>query len=566
VEPLGIALTPNGRTLLVTSSATGQLIAFDARSLSVHFRVDTSAEWPAAVTVHPDGRRAFVSHFYSGDIDVVDLQRQRRIAGLSLPTNDTGLPGRLMHRPQSPREPNLALSLTVSPGGKRLFVAHTMVDTGAARTAGVGISTGGYGLGGETPIVATVATFDLEQGTLIRPAVQSGNRIAGGFGQVNAQDLQVQMLAQPMAVVHDPKHARLLLVAMGSDRVMALDSRASDPITRPMGVFTVGQAPKGVAVSSDGSQAFVHNAHSYNVSTVSLRDNMNTTNRNRWDLPSQELGTIGRNALPASATRGRRLFTFNLDNRIGGSSRFACASCHPDGRHDGRVWQIGAGPRQTPILASRLEGTGPFNWLGTEEQLEDNIVKTVHRLGGTGITEQDAADLAEYMTRYMPGLDNPNRGQNRPLVAEGRRIFEDDTAGCSGCHDARRGFSDGQRHEVGTTTAREFDLWRRFGQTQRPGGPRPPSSVPQAENTLQDPRSRPNGMPIMPPEAVPEAPVAYDTPSLRHLWASGPYYHDGSVRSIRELITTGNPNDRMGHTSHLSARQLDALEAYLKSL
>lgn len=63
-----------------------------------------------------------------------------------------------------------------------------------------------------------------------------------------------------------------------------------------------------------------------------------------------------------------------------------------------------------------------------------------------------------------------------------------------------------------------------------------------------------------------EPPIAYNTPSLRNAWAYGAYLHDGSRSSIRELLTLGNQGDKMGTTSHLKSQEIQALEAYIKSL
>ena len=39
----------------------------------------------------------------------------------------------------------------------------------------------------------------------------------------------------------------------------------------------------------------------------------------------------------------------------------ACASCHPDGLHDGRVWHNPEGDRRTPNLFG-LAHTHPLHW------------------------------------------------------------------------------------------------------------------------------------------------------------------------------------------------------------
>ena len=60
--------------------------------------------------------------------------------------------------------------------------------------------------------------------------------------------------------------------------------------------------------------------------------------------------------------------------------------------------------------------------------------------------------------------------------------------------------------------------------------------------------------------------TSFDTPSLRELWLTAPYLHDGRATTLRELLTTFNPSDRHGRTSGLSEDELTALEAFLLGL
>jgi len=94
-----------------------------------------------------------------------------------------------------------------------------------------------------------------------------------------------------------------------------------------------------------------------------------------------------------------------LDRGISRDGR-ACAGCHPEGRDDGVVWHLGAGPRQTPTLVGRLEA-GPFGWLGKHPTLEGNITETISRLGGTGLPAERVAELVPHKT--FPG--------NRPTTS-----------------------------------------------------------------------------------------------------------------------------------------------------
>jgi cytochrome c peroxidase len=58
----------------------------------------------------------------------------------------------------------------------------------------------------------------------------------------------------------------------------------------------------------------------------------------------------------------------------------------------------------------------------------------------------------------------------------------------------------------------------------------------------------------------------FDTPTCVELWRTGPYLHDGSAVTLREVLTTRNADDTHGKTSHLNPEEIDALVEYLLSL
>jgi hypothetical protein len=53
---------------------------------------------------------------------------------------------------------------------------------------------------------------------------------------------------------------------------------------------------------------------------------------------------------------------------------------------------------------------------------------------------------------------------------------------------------------------------------------------------------------------------------LYELWRTAPYLHDGTALTVREVITTRNPKDQHGKTSHLTPREIDDLVEYVLSL
>jgi cytochrome c peroxidase len=60
--------------------------------------------------------------------------------------------------------------------------------------------------------------------------------------------------------------------------------------------------------------------------------------------------------------------------------------------------------------------------------------------------------------------------------------------------------------------------------------------------------------------------TAYDTPSLLGIYRTPPYLHDGSAKSLHDVLTTCNKGDKHGKTSHLKPAEIDELVEFLKSL
>jgi cytochrome c peroxidase len=102
--------------------------------------------------------------------------------------------------------------------------------------------------------------------------------------------------------------------------------------------------------------------------------------------------------------------------------------------------------------------------------------------------------------------------------------------GCSSCHDPDSGFTDGQAHDVESLSAAEREELKQSGSGKAP--------EPTAD--------------------------AFDTPTLRQVGLTAPYFHDGSAKTLDDVVD-GN-RDRMGKTSQLSTGERRALVAYLRTL
>src|SRR5262249_44421809 len=58
----------------------------------------------------------------------------------------------------------------------------------------------------------------------------------------------------------------------------------------------------------------------------------------------------------------------------------------------------------------------------------------------------------------------------------------------------------------------------------------------------------------------------YDTPTLLGVYRTAPYLHHGKAKTLLEVLTTYNKEDKHGKTSHLTREQIDDLVEFLKAL
>jgi cytochrome c peroxidase len=56
----------------------------------------------------------------------------------------------------------------------------------------------------------------------------------------------------------------------------------------------------------------------------------------------------------------------------------------------------------------------------------------------------------------------------------------------------------------------------------------------------------------------------FDTPSLRFVAGTAPYFHDGRYATLRDVLT--HTDGTMAKTAQLSGDDLDALESYVETL
>jgi cytochrome c peroxidase len=266
-------------------------------------------------------------------------------------------------------------------------------------------------------------------------------------------------------------------------------------------------------------------------------------------LATLDLLPPGGEILDAQVLAGKVLFGRSVDPRMSGGGYLSCASCHPEGDHDGQTWDFtdrGEGLRNTISLLGRA-GVGPLHWSANFDEIQDFENDIRLGQGGQGFLPDELFAQTEdtlgaskaglsreldALAAYVQSLTRAPRGPAPApeLAAQGEQLFHDPLVGCAECHALpsttdSAWLSEGEPllHDVGTLGA---------GSGQRRGGPL----------------------------------LGLDTPSLQGLGSSAPYLHDGSAPTLRAVLLERNAADRHGVTSHLAQQELDALEAFLLGL
>lgn len=520
-EPVGLALSTDLKQLYVANSMSGTISILDATTLEPRREVTVGGQ-PWALTAAPDGRRVYVTDFGNGTVRVLDLETSALTTlTLTQPTQAECAFGDI-----PTRTPAQAADVILSPEGDRVYVAHVQSRTGLDR---------GFNQSLRLAVAPAMSTIDTSSDTVWQdtgrrmdpitseatnelppypPALLGTNldegcqEIGGSTGMDAPSSLVVDGLGQWIFVADHNSNSVAIVSAEGrTSPEYRVPSRGIADVVR------VGARPTGIAVAGDLRRAWVHNALDY---TVSLIENRN------GHLEETAVIPFDRTPLPQDVDRGRRLFYSAVDPRLtqpefGGVS---CSSCHPEGRTDGLSWVLpepGAWvnpwdpptsrvtARNTPVLWG-VTNTAPYHWDGALADLPAFSSRMVSQMGGVGLSGRDVTDLSAFLAT-VPLPDNPAAGRLAPgLIARGEALFNER---CTSCH-AGEALTDGLTHASGTWSAERID-----------------------------------------------------TPSLRGVFASAPYLHDGSRPTLHAVLADPQPTIVAHDQRALGTADLEALEAFL---
>ncbi|MBC7995738.1 MAG: DUF1929 domain-containing protein [Rhizobacter sp.] len=530
--PFGIAFAPDGSAAYVALEATGNLLKLNASTGATLGTVSVGAN-PRHVSVTAASNRVLVSRFISppqpgeatatvqtqvggvnrgGEVVVVTaatMAIERTVVLRHSDKFDGSIQGRGV--------PNYLHAAAISPDGASAWVPSKQdnLQRGTLRD--------GNALDFQNTVRAISSRIDL-----------------GSFNEDYAARIDHDNSSLASGAVYHPTGA-YLFVALETSRQVA--------VVNPYGRFEMlridtGRAPGAVAVSADGLKLYVNN---FMDRTLGIYDLRRLVNYGESTVPVfASPGAITTERLATNVLIGKQFFYDAKDPRLSRDAYMSCASCHNDGGQDGRTWDLtslGEGLRNTANLRGRAGAQGFKHWSANFDETQDFEGQIRTLAGGRGLMTDaqfntgtrsqplgDAkagvsADL-DSLSAYLASLNqfalSPLRnadGSNTAAANAGRTVF---VAQCVSCHSGTA-FT-----ESGNATLRNI-------------------------GTLKASSGQRLGSPL----------TGIDTPTLRDVWATAPYLHDGSAATLGDAVrahtgltlTTTQVNDVVAYVSQIGREE-----------
>lgn len=507
-----LAALPGSNLLLATDEAAHELILLEAgpdQPLAVKQRLKVSP-YPVSVLPAADGKRCFVASLWS-----------RRLAAIDI-THDADKPlvlARQVDLSFPPREQTLLkkenkLVVADAFGGRLAFFDPADLSQQVAKEfPGHNIRGLGASNDGQKILVAHQMLNDLAH--TIQNDVHWGmlmsndlrwlkveSALAGGkelyFGA------HMHPLGEPGKGSGDPGGLDMsaggtVVVTLSGINQVSLGKEDDFSLYR----VPVGRRPVAVKIAPSGSEAFVANMFDDSISVVSLADREATATISLGTQPELTL-----------VQRGEVLYH---DATLSHDGWMSCSSCHPGGHANGQLndnlsdLSFGAPKRVLSLLGQKE--TAPYAWNGKMKdfaaQIRSSLEKTMQ--SDEEPREDQVLSIAAYLAtlELPPPVDELRGTQDKAAIARGQKIFEQHD--CARCH-APPTYTTPDVYDVG--------LKDKEGNKQ------------------------------------------FNPPSLRGLSHRGPFFHDGSAKTLEEIFSQRkHPSD-----SSYEAEEVQDLVEFLRSL
>ena len=538
-RPSGITLSADGTKAYITAGiADGQLYVVNTESLRVKKTIQLG-HTPVGPRLSPDGKTLYVCNRMNDNIAVIDTESYKVTATIPVV-----------------REPFAA---DITPDGKLLFVANhipsgkanvdyvackvSVIDTktnkvvkqiklvnGAEGMRGIRVSPDGkYVYATHLMARFLVPTTQIERGWINTNAM-SAIRVADqtllftillddvDMGFANPWDVEISADGSLICIAAAGTHELALIdlkaltakveasVAKTGAKLGSVHLSAHNDLSFLSGIRTrvqlIGNGPRAVAMHGDTIYATEYFTDS--LARVKVKDGKAV------DVESIPLGP----KMPLTPVRRGELL-FN-DATMCFQKWQSCASCHPDARTDALNWDLlndGIGnPKNVKSLVLSHQSP-PVMALGVRDKAETGVRAGIKYIQFAVRPEEDAQAIDAYLMSLEP---DPSpylvKGKLTKSALRGKKLFNE--VGCLSCHPPPL-FTNLKMYNVETGTGQDKGK-------------------------------------------------DFDTPTLREVWRTAPYMHDGRAETMHDVLTSHPQAAVRGKT--YTTKEKDELAEYILSL
>lgn len=533
IEPFGLVTSQDGRWLYVANYRSGTLSIVDLQSRRVKKDIAIGHR-PRTVTITADGKKLYVPHYLEGKITVIDTQKEKVIKRISLaPSPDQE------DRKKSQGIPNTLEQFVIAPDGKKAYVPHllTNIDTS---------------IHFEETIFPAISVIRLDRDEEI---LDERKEL---FEEINVTDVknETMIVSNPYDIVFHPNGKKAYAIMSGSEDLVVFDLARGGNATQVLRRIQ-GDNPRGIVISPDGETLYIHQAMSHEIAIIKTGGEQTYAKAKQTE---KNISLISKDSLSPLVREGKKIFySANSDEyaaEITKNNWMSCASCHSDGDINGLTLLTPKGPRNVPsnILTTK---TGLFMWDGSRDDFTDYIHTVQGEMGGMSQYDPGKplpADVQHMFDALFAYLDDPNSfpvpkspyrekdGSLTSTAKKGEKLFFG-KGNCVSCHGGIY-FTDSVKaaDSNGKLTTAQTSFLHDIGTANILDR----ASAGDARAQFTNPRT----------------PKQWDTPTLRGVWATAPYLHDGSAETIEEAIARHHIED----VTLLNEQEIKQIAAYVRSL
>lgn len=507
-EPYGIVGTKDGKTAYVTHEYPGKVSEIDLKARKVVRQFD-AGRMVRGIALSPDEKRLYVTEFHTGILNALDVATGKSVDSWKGHSTD-----------------NLCRHVVVHPRRPKAYLSHIRSKVQVNH--------------GDGSIFPQMTICDL-----VPADAKKDRRSSFAMDTYNG----VYVTSNPWESALSPDGKRLYTIYAGTDDMNVSEVVDDDYVEikrlgmpRQLAARDEIGHPRAVRTSPDGKEVYVYNTLTFQVVVLTAEG-----------YPVKD-GRITVCAPPKSPewVRGKQLFV-TAKPPLTSRRWISCSSCHPDGHSDARTWKNPEGLRRTPPMFG-MAHTHPLHYSADRDEVQDFEYTIRGRLMGgfglltkgrsrvplkggadfskvelqekTGGRSKDLDALAIYSNSFTFTLSpHAPGGKLTPEAVRGKELFFSDATGCAKCHTGP--------YYTDSTLKKPYNLH-------------------DVGTGNDDPLEK------MGPK--------YDTPTLLGVYRSAPYLHHGKAKTLHEVLTTCNKDDKHGKTSHLKPTQIDELVAFLKAL